>query len=404
MFFFIQHNMINLKLFFWFIYFNFSYQSTPLYIKTHYHNVYSRLVTIMRFGEKRIANMIKLGFSYDFSWTKTEFNENDKTVIEICSPPLEVNLNPFNSTPKNFTGVHISSDVSFSNNGTALKNFHLLLFNARYSNHQAILEAPYDTVGLASKYDNESFSLLHSLYRAGQISKLSFGLVPSGREKGDLYLGEIPPEIFAGSSFQEQFYVDNTRKGWKLNLEEVCLGKNNCFETSYDAYFEGIVDKIVVPKSFKKTLEKVIPFSSVLGSNACEDVSVGKIILIRCTKDVVKKLGGITFVLNGVEITLTEQEIFDSLFPTTSFPSEKIFTCFEIYQDFPDIWLLGNKFYSKFITVFDVKQKTVTLFSNSPFKKRPKAVRKGRSYCVFINSFVLVFGCLFLLIRKKEKF
>ena len=218
-----------------------------------------------------------------------------------------------------------------------------------------------DSLSFALKPLNESFSLIHTLYNAKRIDELKWVMAPVSTYDGNLYIGGVPEDEIKGKAYGECSAKNET---WACTLDTVRYKDENnqyvnIFDIKFFSYIHFGYGLIVAPLSQLKILENKF-FRQYLDNGKCRRTH--------------------TYVLSYS---------CDTSEPYDNFPDEIEFVFGDYSYSFPkaiilenrggysftfmiypgryapqDIWIFGNLFLNKFISVFDHKTKTVKFYRN----------------------------------------
>ena len=253
----------------------------------------------------------------------------------------------------------------------------------------------YDSIGLGSSFDDESFSVVHSLFIRGAIEHKSFGLVTGTTNAGYLTFGGIPEQYL-----QQRIYVTKVNTipkyvSWTIPINGITIGdnvyplKDNIASISTKTQYISIpcdVFDIIVDKVFIKYFEK----------DECSKKTFDRTsITIQCKRSIVKDLPPIGIVFGSTSITLQGDELFKDFF------SDSISIIRKNESDKSSQWVLGVRFIRLFNILFDYKNKEVSFYSNKTFKTVTLNSNSKRISLMIINKVVLIIGIVLIIITRK---
>ena len=217
-----------------------------------------------------------------------------------------------------------------------------------------------DSLSFALKPLNESFSILHTLYNAKMIDELKWTMAPKTEYDGNLYIGGVPEDVIKGKAYGECSAQNDT---WACTLNTVRYkdGNNeyvNIFDMKFFSYIHFGYGLIVAPLSQLKALENRF-FKQYLDSGKCRRTHQ-YILSYDCdtTEPYDNFPKEIEFVFGDYSYSFPKDIILEQRGKGYQF---------QIYPGRyapQDIWIFGNLFLNKFISVFDHKTKKVRFYRN----------------------------------------
>lgn len=252
----------------------------------------------------------------------------------------------------------------------------------------------YDSIGLGSSFDDESFSFVHSLYIKGAIEHKSFGLVTGTTNAGYLTFGGIPEQYLQQRISVTKVNTIQKYASWTIPISGITIGDNVyplkdniasiSTKTQYISIpcyvFDNIVDKV-----FKKYFEK----------DECSQKTFDRTsIAIQCKRSIVKDLPPIGIVIGSTSITLQGDDLFKDFF------SDSISVIRKNEFDQSSQWVLGVRFIRLFNIFFDYENKEVSFYSKKIFKTVTLNYNTKRMNLMIINMVVLIIGIVIIITRK----
>ena len=217
------------------------------------------------------------------------------------------------------------------------------------------------SLGFGYKFENNSFSIVHSLKKKGYIDRLIFSFVPlkpniRNEEVGSMYFGALPKEIVS-NKYKAQCKVSD-EIAWNCKLNEVWID-NYQYKNNY--YMKFSTDFIsFIPTDFFLFLKRSI-FG--IGYNLYFSSDSNS---IYCDKQYIKKFNStISFIIGDYNFTFRLRDLF-------ACNIEKPYVCqFMLYNNekIPNQWIIGNHIWSQYITSFDYEQGQISFYSNTPLEK-----------------------------------
>ena len=279
-------------------------------------------------------------------------------------------------------------------------------------------------IGLAYKFADERYSLIHQLKEKNIISHLSYGFIPSllintyeqsenekinetsfnnKNKDGIVFFGGIPKN-YIFNKYRYNCKLTEKYNFWSCELSHVFIGeinKNNnseniYFENNNYAYFNAAEMRILAPREFIIFL-RINYFQNELLDGTCKYYMYGTYIF-ECKCELRDKFPNISFIFNNYKYTFTSSELFKDYGGGL---------CHFLIQDNSlrkDNFLFGAPFMSKFISNFDYETKYITFYSPNKLEEldvkellNPSQIKR---YLIILGIFFLIIG-LFFLIKKK---
>lgn len=254
-------------------------------------------------------------------------------------------------------------------------------------------------IGLSYKYDDERFSLVHSLKQEHIISHLSFSfnrVFSSTSSKPQMYFGGIPQTVKNKYKYKASFKVNESHKEWGINLINVRIG-NESFNIDYNNTFYSYLntkDSIIkAPLSFMKFLNESI-FNELYKQRKCS-YRYGRTHSIDCFMREIDTFPTITFHFEGYFFSFNIYSLFNVI-------ERGEFGLFLIqsneYNDYQ--WVFGNMLFENYLTEFDYETNLITFYSSFPFKRDNNVV-----YTILMVNIIILFGMnIYSIIIKMNKF
>ena len=220
---------------------------------------------------------------------------------------------------------------------------------------------------------NESFSFLHQLKKYGKIEKIIFGFNKRKRESGDLYIGEIPSQVFykkyhGGCRANFDFWGCKLNKVYFSNQDRI--KKKLEYKVSKDVKFQTAIQEILVSNEFfelikeqrlKELYQKKICYDKVLTNYE------RKTIYCQSKSQLPNLFPGYFFLHIGDYeysinvsklITLHKDKTFKNYyklnFATSTNPNEN------------DDWIIGTVFIKQFESIFNGEEKRIDFYTDIP--------------------------------------
>ena len=254
-------------------------------------------------------------------------------------------------------------------------------------------------IGLSYKYDDERFSIVHSLKQERIISHLSFAfnrVFSSTSSKPQMYFGGIPQIVKNNYKYKASFKVNESHKEWGINLLNVRIG-NESFNFDYNNTFYSYLntkDSIIkAPLSFMKFLNESI-FNELYKQRKCS-YRYGRTHSIDCFMREIDTFPTITFHFDGYLFSFNIYSLFNVV-------ERGEFGLFLIqsneYNDYQ--WVFGNMLFENYLTEFDYETHLITFYSSFPFKRDNNVV-----YTILLVNIIILFVMnIYSIIIKMNKF
>ena len=254
-------------------------------------------------------------------------------------------------------------------------------------------------IGLSYKYDDERFSIVHSLKQERIISHLSFAfnrVFSSTSSKPQMYFVGIPQTVKNKYKYKASFKVNESHKEWGINLLNVRIG-NESFNFDYNNTFYSYLntkDSIIkAPLSFMKFLNESI-FNELYKQRKCS-YRYGRTHSIDCFMREIDTFPTITFHFDGYLFSFNIYSLFNVV-------ERGEFGLFLIqsneYNDYQ--WVFGNMLFENYLTEFDYETHLITFYSSFPFKRDNNVV-----YTILLVNIIILFVMnIYSIIIKMNKF
>lgn len=311
----------------------------------------------------------------------------------------------FGKNPTTFLGIKFDKDyshffrLSYLNKPTIIKN--ITVYHTSYStNISEVVDIislgeykinlkfylfHYDvfpkSLGFAFSFNNNDFSIVHSLKQSNLIDHLSFSFVPKGEKGGDIYFGRIPSDIIKG----KQKANCGVTKGiiWNCELKEVWVDDYK-YINKYFMKIRG-ASSTLVPDDFFLYLQRT--FFNVGNSLHFS----GDSNTIFCGMEYINQVNGtISFIIGDYKFEIKLYDLFIC-------DNERQNICrFQMVRNekVPNQWELGLSIWNKYITTFDYENEEIQFFSESIFQK----MFLKDSKTITIHKKISVLICILLLI------
>ena len=284
-------------------------------------------------------------------------------------------------------------------------------------------------IGLAYKFEDEKYSLIHQLKKKNLISHLNYGFIPSTlinsyyndenininknetdlnnkNKNGIIFFGGVPKN-YINNKYRYNCKLTEKYNFWSCELPYVFIGEINKYNNSKNiyftnknyAYFNAADRRILAPKDFISFL-KINYFQEELLNRTCTYSMYGHNHIFECNCELIDKFPNISFVFDNYKYTFTSSELF--------FNYGGGFCQFLIQENHlrDNNFLLGAPFLSKFISNFDYETKYISFYSENQLEGinlkelfHPSHLMRN----LLILGILLIFIGIVFLIRRKIK-
>jgi len=276
-------------------------------------------------------------------------------------------------------------------------------------------------LGLAYKFADERYSLIHQLKYNKLINHLNYGFIPpsylnsgsnnlnnindtSINKDGIVFFGGIP-KYYIFNKYRYNCKLNEKYNFWSCDLPYVFIGNidkynssnNLYFKNENYAYFNAAERRIMAPKDFIYFL-KVNYFQDDLLNGNCKFYLYGANHIFECLCSIQNKFPNISFIFNNYKYTFSSSELW--------FNYGGGFCHFLIQENSlrQNNFLFGSIFLSKFISNFDYETKYISFYSENQLEEvnideifHPSHIKRY----LFIFGIFLIFLGIYLFIRKK---
>ena len=279
------------------------------------------------------------------------------------------------------TNISTVEDTITLNNETQKMNYSFYIF------HYDVFPR---SLGFGYKFENNSFSIVHSLKRERYIDRLTFSFIPlrpniRNEEVGSIYFGALPKEIVS-NKYKAQCKVSD-EIAWNCKLNEVWI---DSYQYKNNYYMKFSTDFIsFIPTDFFLFLKRSI---FCIGYNLYFSSDSNS---IYCDKQYIKKFNRtISFIIDDYNFTFRLRDLF-------ACDTQKQYVCqLMLYNNekIPNQWIIGNNLWSHYITSFDYEQGQITFYSDTPFEKilHSKIPHNIQFNILLLTIFILIFTNFYL--------
>ena len=264
---------------------------------------------------------------------------------------LEVNFEKKDSSIKGYQSEYITSFTLNNSTNNEIKGYHFLIDTED-------LFIPSVGLSLAYHYDDEAFSIVHSMYNSKLIDYKAFTFDFNNSE---IHFGFVDNDI----GFPYSGYCD-IEKGYNTWGCNVTLFQYDTIELKINSYYvfhSGYFNIISSDEFFDFMTEKV--FKEQMSQKLCQimgEETDGEKKLI-CNEEAMSNFSNITMKIGSMTVTLTKEDIFSSG-KNGSYESDFINNPYDATKGYPPC-LIGHNFLKIMNrTTFDYHTKRVSFYSD----------------------------------------
>lgn len=316
-------------------------------INTRYYGKitpFSSRIDLKKIKEKYLITTMDL--KSNFTWFRDVRHECfDNKEIKITINKIEL------------VAIECIDSLTLTDDNKVLSEYYYYIIPKQSS---PIYKLKRNSLAFSYKFNDEKFSVIHQLYNEKKISKKIFaiGEYDKFNDYGEIYFGGIPDEIIVNKTFKGKCNVDDSYSTWSCSLKKIEINHHTYHATNHYMYFQTNNEYIYAPQNFMSFI-----FES-LDNNLKKDCYVYKSSFggehLRCLNDILDNLPNYTFIFDSTSFSIPIKDFFEPGYET----SDSILFFSSIENDRNDTWIFGNYFLSRYITVFDYEDKSISFYSN----------------------------------------
>lgn len=264
-----------------------------------------------------------------------------------------------------------------------------------------------DSLGLAFKFSDIKYSIIHQLKLQGIIDKLQFGISKVlVEDDGLIYIGGMFNSILV--NFEKvSCKINPNYATWGCNLNYFYINDNVTmgYQIMDYSYFSTETNNIIVPEHFFEYLKKNI-FHKYLEDNTCViEERYDKNIKFKCKCPSINDFPTFTFVIDNIKFSFSKYRLFDNGGANCNF----LIQTNKKKTNNNNVWILGTQFFNQYYTLYDYESETVTFFQDDEFSFIDvSSYLKSKYYvhklALFIVLMIIITLTLIELIYTKIKF
>lgn len=228
--------------------------------------------------------------------------------------------------------------------------------NFNYYYLEDIIYIPEQGYSFAHKYEDESFSIIHTLYNNNQIKQKVFAFQNGYNAK--MFIGEVPDIHLLYNGY---FFVKESSSLWETTLNTIRVnGKSVDFNTTvvFNSAFYNIICSneffgFIIHDHLKNEISQNLCFQEEFDSEYHEDG-------IICSNEALQNFGTLELHFNDLVISLNKDHLFDKYNDT--FMQSKFITNPYSHYNFT---ILGFEFLELFnYSIFDYDKNSISFYSD----------------------------------------
>ena len=344
-------------------------------------------------------------------------NKTFSAVIDITSPfsythrnflfdlyttkPREIRSFQMNYLGKNYDVREFQETLNITDNDS-IQNFNYYLLERDFHNKYH----PTSVFSFGFNVHNELHSLTHLLYSNNVIRKTEFGLSFDNKEEendGWIHFGGLPNDILQSEcQYNSTIKIDGRGGLWSFKNSFIIFPKEKevLSTKEYFAYFSTLTPYIVLPTE---------PYNFVINTylnkyvhlHKCRKYGYG-IREYDCECSILKEMSPIGFIVDNNYLLFQPEDLFHKYENLCVF--QIILNEGEGIDEDNTYIIFGTRFLWKYIPLFSYEDRSVTLFSRSPFESISiveQLLIQKKYQLIFTFIFLLMLIGSFILIRTK---
>ena len=249
-------------------------------------------------------------------------------------------------------------------------------------------------IGLGNKIEDESFSLVHQLYKNKKIGHLSFALEENANANGSIHFGGIPNEEHLKLPYKGYIKIDEELPTWGGFFNSIVY---KGIEYSVNQSFiinNALADMLYSNDLYDKIKNDIL--HDLLSEYKCSSNYGTALEYLTCDKNISNNTEIITFIFDNTKIHFYIKDLFDTEYNTRTFST----FCSNPYPFYNITGVIfGINFLKLFnYTYFDFSSKTVSFYSYTIKIEGPLITSTNNIIMIFILSSLLCGVNTFLLI------
>ena len=319
-------------------------------VRTDYVLLTGNYYTFLRFGTHTTDSIMRLDTIVNYSWVipgSYKLSLSDSKAILSLSDTITF----YNNTSQNAT--LLQDNVQIWGTHTQLGQFIFYYIKSVLYNK--------DTLSLCYKYPNTSFSFVHTLKANDYIDKLSFAVSSANDGKHTLIFGGVETTDIMAYPYVFPIRIDTNYSDWGFYIDAYTLN-GVVVDVNAHTAIQIASEKIVFPLA---TFDAVVVgglFQEQLRSGTCVVKASSESKRIECVPEVIKSFKvEMKFKVKGCWFEIKGDEMWSGY---TNMNNTFVIVANLFY---PQMWMLGGAFFSKYLIEFDYEKESVVLYSKVKF-------------------------------------
>ena len=343
-----------------------NFQLTLSSINLDIFDYYGSPNTNLILGNSTFLENFDLDMSIDYLWVSSMkyTNEADHTIKLI---EKNITLEPH----KDASFLHYETNIIFPKTNITLKDFPFYLTTD-------LFWIAYDSIPLAYKFQNESTSIIHTLFKKGIIERksLTFIFPDKNSDNGTVIIGNSI-DFFNQQKLNTSCQVNPNYTTWSCNLLQAQINRR-VFENTFHSIFQANTKAIKAPYYFMVEMNNSI-FQYYYDEKICEYQRSWNSDNIECECNRLKNNISVSLIFDGSVFSFNNRELFIEK------DNNKCIFMFEPNLNNNETWIIGMNLYKRYITDFDYEKGRISFYKKVHTKKNNRILKMITIINLIIN-------------------
>lgn len=280
-----------------------------------------------------------------------------------------------------------------------------------YINNPQLNNIVYNGISFAMNPRNQSFSLMHLLYKQNLIEHIIYAIELVDNGGGNFYIGGISDRAIKTKRKGE---CNVKEKTWGCQLTEVFFSSDTSYEIKssfvnkkkYRAIFQAGYKNIYAPKEFIDFINDKV-FGDYIKSGLCfyTHSSFFNCMSIKCYNDTIIQLipKYINFAFDNNVYRVKMEELFH-YYKEDGLGLVVYFDIVENLENEKDLWIFGTVFLKHFTSVFDYENKKIMMYSENDVLHYDNKFKDENDIYILIAKILFVILVIELIINISSLF
>lgn len=213
-------------------------------------------------------------------------------------------------------------------------------------------------IGLALKFDNESFSIVDNMNRNKMIEKKQFAFETRYTNLDTIHFGGIPNENELTFTYQGYINMNENTTSWKSTMKIIRYKNESNYINKECIFHTGYYD-MIISKEVYEILKNIL--QEDIDNKDCFEAGYSEFQYIECYSDLPKLNEQIVFTIGDLILNITIRDLF-------IFYQDKWMSLVDSANNehLDNVVILGYSFIRLFnVTIFDIEKKQIRLFTDS---------------------------------------